>query len=365
MMNEIILNGVSSTELTGLIIQTLPPIVKPAIRNQKEEIDGQDGDLITKLGYAAYDKSFNIGLSYNYDIDEIIAFFNSEGTVIFSNEDDKYYNYQILEQIDFERLIRFKTATVNMHVQPFKYSTVETTKIFNINNQLLNLNDYTSTLNGITLTASRSNNLITISGTGTGATEFYVPINSVSLSPGNYTLNAYSSGTNPQACGIRLIYDSPSAANSFGGTYVMLQNSNTVSITSNLTETKTYNYMYFYISAGTAMNFTLDLLLENNADQSITIRNNGNYISRPVMTLYGSGTINLSLNNAQIFVINLGNEGYITIDADSMNAYKDGVLKNRLVAGNYDNFCLNIGVNIISFTGEVTQIYIYDYSRWI
>ena len=95
MLNEIILNGKSSNELQGLIIQSLPPISKSQIRTQIEQIDGRDGDIITKLGYSSYDKSFDIGLSYNFDIDDIIAFFNSEGTVIFSNEPDKYYNYQI------------------------------------------------------------------------------------------------------------------------------------------------------------------------------------------------------------------------------------------------------------------------------
>ena len=125
MMNNIILNGVNSNTIQGLIIQELPPISKPAIRTEIEEIDGRDGDVITKLGYAAYDKEFSIGLYGDFDINEIIAFFNTSGTVTFSNEPDKYYNYEILNQIDFERLIRFRTATVTMHVQPFKYSTTE------------------------------------------------------------------------------------------------------------------------------------------------------------------------------------------------------------------------------------------------
>ena len=125
MRNYIILNGVNSNTITGLLISTLPPITKPKIRTQKEEIDGRDGDIVTKLGYSAYDKEFTIGLYGDFDINEVISYFNSEGTVVFSNEDDKYYNYQILEQIDFEKLIRFKTAKVRMHVQPFKYPTEE------------------------------------------------------------------------------------------------------------------------------------------------------------------------------------------------------------------------------------------------
>ena len=124
-MNYIILNEVNSNTIPGLIIQSLPPISKPKIRTQIEEIDGRDGDIVTELGYSAYDKEFTIGTYGNCDINQVIAFFNSEGVVTFSNEPDKYYNYQIVEQIDFERLVRFKTATVTMHVQPFKYSTTE------------------------------------------------------------------------------------------------------------------------------------------------------------------------------------------------------------------------------------------------
>lgn len=125
MRNYIILNGVNSNTITGLLISTLPPITKPKIRTQTEEIDGRDGDIVTKLGYSAYTKEFNIGLYGNFDINQVIAYFNTEGTVVFSNEDNKYYNYQILDQIDYEKLIRFKTATVKMHVQPFKYPVTE------------------------------------------------------------------------------------------------------------------------------------------------------------------------------------------------------------------------------------------------
>lgn len=121
MANYIILNGKNSNTITGLLIQNLPPISKPLQRTLIEEIDGRDGDIVTKLGYGAYDKEITIGLYGSYNVDDVISYFDSEGVVTFSNEPDKYYNYQIIDQIDFERLIRFKTATVRMHVQPFKY----------------------------------------------------------------------------------------------------------------------------------------------------------------------------------------------------------------------------------------------------
>lgn len=363
MLNYIVLNGIKSNTINGLLIQTLPPIVKPQIRTQIDEIDGRDGDIVTPLGYAAYDKSFDIGLYGDYNVDEVIAYFDSSGTVTFSNEDDKYYNYQIVDQIDFERLLRFKTATVTMHVQPFKYSLVDKLKSFTVNNQLLSFNSYSQTTNGITVTAA--NEVVTVSGTGSAAAEFYMPINSVTLSPGSYTLAAYADGTAPNACSIRLIYNSPSSANSFGGNYMTLQNDSTVSLNATLEEAKTYNYLYYYITAGTAMDFTTNIQLVNQAATELVIRNNGNTISKPTMTIYGMGTINISLNGEQIFVIELGNEGFITIDTAAMEAYQDGVLKNRLVTGDYDNFALNVGKNIIGITGEVSQVDIANFSRWI
>lgn len=127
----VVINNQNSLELTGLYISKLPAISKPLIRTSSEEIDGRDGDIVTKLGYSAYDKELEIGLFGSYDINEIINFFNQDGIVTFSNEPDKYYKFQILENIDFEELQRFKTAVVKFHCQPFKFSTVEESRTFN------------------------------------------------------------------------------------------------------------------------------------------------------------------------------------------------------------------------------------------
>ena len=135
MGNYIILNNKISTSIQGLLIQSLSPISKPKIRTQIEEIDGRDGDIIIPLGYSAYDKEITVGLFGDFDIDEIINFFNEIGTIIFSNEPDKYYNFEIIEQIDFEKLIRFRTAKVRIHVQPFKYSAEDNSRTFNITDE--------------------------------------------------------------------------------------------------------------------------------------------------------------------------------------------------------------------------------------
>ena len=128
----LIINGKSSESVRGLIITELAPIRKPQIRTIIETVDGRDGDIVTPLGFAAYDKPVKIGLYGNYDIDEIIEYFNSEGKVIFSNEPDKYYNFAIYNEIDFERLIKFKTASVTFHVEPYKYPKDEKELVYEI-----------------------------------------------------------------------------------------------------------------------------------------------------------------------------------------------------------------------------------------
>ena len=123
-MNWLILNGRKSTEVAGLMIQSLPPVQKPQMRTQIEQVDGRDGDIITNLGYAAYDRIIKIGLRGNYDEDDVVQFFNSSGKVIFSNEPDKVYDYSINETFSLNRLRIFREADVVFHVQPYKHSVV-------------------------------------------------------------------------------------------------------------------------------------------------------------------------------------------------------------------------------------------------
>lgn len=266
MRNTITLNGIESTDIEGLLIQSLPPVSKPLMRTEVEEIDGRDGDIVTNLGFSAYTKEFTIGLYGNFDINAVISYFNSEGTVIFSNEPDKYYNYQIIDQIDFERLIRFRTATVTMHVQPFKYAAFEGDLILDPPaTNLLTIPDYSDTSNGVTVTAAE--NAVTITGKATTATEVYLPITSLSLDAGTYLLSATSSGTNPSSCSVRLIGSAPSNVDSLGGKYVTLDEG-TVTLQGALSASKTFNYIWFYINAGQTLNFSTTFELENQAQKT-------------------------------------------------------------------------------------------------
>lgn len=233
MKNYVIINGVNSSTKNGLAIKELPPITKPLMRTNIETIDGKDGDVITKLGYSAYDKEMEIGLYGNYDINSIISFFNQNGTIVFSNESDKYYYFEILNQIDYQKLIKFGSATVVFHCQPFKYKLNET---------------------------------------------------AINLSVG-----------------------------------------------------------------------------EN------TVANAGNIYAKPTLAITGSGTIEVSLGEVEIFNIDLGEGSSIVIDTNKLEAYNptDNSLMNRQVIGDYDVFKLNSGNNTITLAGTITAATISNYTRWL
>lgn len=478
MRDYIILNGQNSNTIDGLLISSLPPISKPLLRAQIEEIDGRDGDIVTPLGYSAYDKTVVIGLYGDFDINEIIAYFNSSGVITFSNEPDKFYNYQIIQQIDFEKLIRFRTAAVVFHVQPFKYSLTEPTKAVEFEHvsgkdrtvtlettgePLTDFQIYGNATQDGTPTATGHARIETVTGSNTiafisGATmrEFSLLLEDelVYLSYGNDTyqdyiykdgdswylhkvlgkynvdtsqITAITSYSNvayaviprpldserygtyqsvPLLCNAALYsYGLPSGWNTAeavnkiftqadsttywlgfpaGTTLAQMQAalSDTVIYypladpqTTLITDSNLIAQLNAILEAETFIgettitssyyDYAQPIIFASAKPESFNVTNFGNYTAKPIMTIYGSGNISVSLNNNQIFNITLGDEEYITIDTEQMEAYKDGVLKNRLVTGNYDNFALNVGRNIITFGGDVTSATIEKYSRWL
>ena len=127
-MNTIFWKGVFSTTIDGLLISELPPISKPPLRVKETTIDGRDGSIIEELGYSSYDKAITIGLHGNFNINKVIKYFTGEGEIIFGNEPDKVYTAKIVDQIDYNRLLRFRTAVVKFRVQPFKHKYNEAYK---------------------------------------------------------------------------------------------------------------------------------------------------------------------------------------------------------------------------------------------
>lgn len=378
MNNFIILNGIDSRTIPGLIISTLPPITKPQMRSSVETIDGRDGDLITKLGFSAYDKEIEIGLANNYDVDQVISYFNSEGQAVFSNEIDKYYNYTILEQIDFEKLLRFKKANVKFHVQPFKYSNIE--KAINFDNSEQVLTDNLLTINypnnsnaGIDYTLVDEKTFI-LNGTATFGHQIPLETGNQTWEVGQYEISfklldgSYNQIGNGPFGFLFYLADSvqelSSNFNSSGSVVINISEEITAS---------PYLWIGFSEQAFAEFNnakFEIDVkrVETTYAVNTIKVRNYGNYFSKPTITLSGSGIINLSLNNYQMFSIDFGDmANTITLDIENMNAYNPNTqeLMNRQVQGNYDNFQLRVGLNNITWVGDLSNIQVSNYSRWL
>lgn len=354
----VIINGESSLDIQGLVISKLPDISKPLMRNEKIEIDGRDGDIITKLGYSAYDKTIEIGLWGTYDINTIIEYFNQDGVITFSNEIDKYYNFSILNREDFiNKLEKFKTASITLHCQPFKYEVNEETKeieneyvertgtSISVENTLsapmeidlkgntkqeqlsgknkLPFTNQDFTLNNVRYYAQNGN--LYLDGTSTGETgstnanfknnfSFYLPA-------GNYILNSKKLDAN-QPMYIRNYATNDALA---------MINGNTIrTATFTLTET-TQCYLSFYVYQKVFSNMNLEMQLEQ-GNQATSYEQYCGGIPSPnpdypqdVNVVSGDNTITISDDNehSTSYPINLG-----SIELCKIGTYQDYFYKD-------------------------------------
>lgn len=201
-MSYINWKGIDSNTIKGLLIQELSPISKPQMRTSITQIDGKDGDIVEYLGYESYTKTISIALTRNYDVNEIINYFNGTGKLILSNEPDKFYIAQIIDSIDYNKLINFKTANVKFHVQPFKYLVSEQPYILEITDE--------KSLKVINKGYEQSRPIITIYGTGkiqlliNNSSVFSIDMDSESITVDSEQEEAYNGTTlkNRQMTGV-------------------------------------------------------------------------------------------------------------------------------------------------------------------
>ena len=93
-----------------------------------------------------------------------------------------------------------------------------------------------------------------------------------------------------------------------------------------------------------------------------TVYNYGTYYSEPVITVYGAGNITLTINDNQFGLLNVN--GYITINSEIMEVYKDKVnCNNQFSAMDFPRF--EVGKNEIAFIGNVQKIEIEPNWRWL
>jgi phage-related protein len=90
--------------------------------------------------------------------------------------------------------------------------------------------------------------------------------------------------------------------------------------------------------------------------QTITVPGNisnlGTATSRPIITVFGSGSINLTVNSANVILSNVTD--YVTLNSEIEEAYKDLLGKNNDMQGEFPVFVQ--GNNSISWTGTVTKL---------
>ena len=91
-----------------------------------------------------------------------------------------------------------------------------------------------------------------------------------------------------------------------------------------------------------------------------TIYNSGSAIALPIIKLFGTGSLTLTINGN---IVNLTNVvDYVTIDSNLQESFKDLVYKNHLMSGDFPEFTK--GNNVISFTGA-TKIEVTPNWRWL
>lgn len=93
-----------------------------------------------------------------------------------------------------------------------------------------------------------------------------------------------------------------------------------------------------------------------------TIRNSGTVYSEPIITVYGSGDITLTINGADFPLY--GVQESITIDSEMMEVFKEDTNQNGKY-GDVEFPRFEVGKNEISWTGNVSKIKIQPRWRWL
>ena len=96
-------------------------------------------------------------------------------------------------------------------------------------------------------------------------------------------------------------------------------------------------------------------------EKPAVILGKGTVYSQPVITVYGSGTVTLTINGADYLLSNV--DDYVTINSEIEECYKSGLNMNNIFSA--DEFPrLEPGENAISWTGNVEKIEIQPNWRW-
>ena len=115
--------GINSLDM-GVVMLKAPSIYKPTKKVNEIEIAGRNGILHEDTNtYENYTKEAECHVMDRSKIDDVCAWLNGYGEVIFSSEPDKVYRTFIKNQIPFNNiLLNLNDFLVQFDCFPFKYS---------------------------------------------------------------------------------------------------------------------------------------------------------------------------------------------------------------------------------------------------
>lgn len=112
----------------GIILKNHPIITSPKKRDDGIVIEGRSGKLYyNNQVYDSFVKTLECSIiDSEIDVREISAWLKGEGKLILSNEKDKFYNVNIINQIDFTNIAdQLHEFPLVIEFQPFAYSIKE------------------------------------------------------------------------------------------------------------------------------------------------------------------------------------------------------------------------------------------------
>lgn len=124
-----IFNDINSLS-KGIILKEHPIITSPALRDDGIVVEGRSGTLhYNKKVYDSFIQTLECDLiDSSINIREVSSWLKGPGKIIFSNELDKFYHVNILNQIDFTNIAnKVHSFPLVIEFQPFAYSVTETT----------------------------------------------------------------------------------------------------------------------------------------------------------------------------------------------------------------------------------------------
>ena len=105
-----------------VVVNKLPPFKSPSVKTKVYNVDGYDGAIVESLGLQPYTLPVTITLMDLTHLDDVMAWLSGSGVLIRDEDDTKYLNVAIYNELEYEYLKKQKKTTFEFYVaDPFRY----------------------------------------------------------------------------------------------------------------------------------------------------------------------------------------------------------------------------------------------------